>query len=150
MTQSAPEAGSLQDKVAVVTGAARGIGRASAIALAREGADIIGLDICAPVDPRSGVEPSTPADLEETGQLVQGAGRRWLGTKLDQRDLAALRAAAARSEQEFGGIDILFANAGIQSFHPILEMQNEDWQITIDVNLDWHGQCHPSVCALYC
>jgi NAD(P)-dependent dehydrogenase (short-subunit alcohol dehydrogenase family) len=47
--------------------AARGIGRATAIAFAREGADVIGLDICAPVDPRSGVEPSTPEDLEETG-----------------------------------------------------------------------------------
>ena len=127
--------GLLRDKVAVVTGAARGIGRATAIALAREGADIIGLDICAPVDPRSGVEPSTPEDLEETGRVVQTNGRRWLGIKLDQRDLPALRAAALRGEQEFGGIDILFANAGIQSFHPLLEMEDPDWHITIDVNL---------------
>ena len=55
--------------------------------------------------------------------------------RLDQRDLPALRAAAARGEQEFGGIDILFANAGTQSFHPLLEMEDADWQITIDVNL---------------
>ena len=135
MTQSALGAGPLRSKVAVVTGAARGIGRATAIAFAREGADIIGLDICAPVDPRSGVEPSTPEDLEETGQLVRGAARRWLGIKLDQRDLPALRVAAVRGGQEFGGIDILFANAGIQSFHPLLEMEDPDWQITIDVNL---------------
>ena len=119
----------------MVTGAARGIGRATAIAFAREGADVIGLDICAPVDPRSGVEPSTPEDLEETGRLVRAAGRRWLGIKLDQRDLPALRAAAIRGEQEFGGIDILFANAGVQSFHPLLEMEDADWHITIDVNL---------------
>ncbi len=135
MTQNALEAGSLRSKVAVVTGAARGIGRATAIALAREGADIIGLDICAPVDPRSGVKPSTPEDFEETGQLVRRAACRWLGIKLDQRDLPALRAAAVQGEQEFGGIDILFANAGIQSFHPMLEMEDPDWHITIDVNL---------------
>jgi NAD(P)-dependent dehydrogenase (short-subunit alcohol dehydrogenase family) len=108
---------------------------ATAIAFAREGADVIGLDICAPVDPRSGVEPSTPEDLEGTGRLVRAAGRRWLGIKLDQRDLPALRAAAVRGEQEFGGIDILFANAGVQSFHPLLEMEDADWHITIDVNL---------------
>ncbi len=135
MTQGAVGAASLQSKVAVVTGAARGIGRAAAIAFAREGADIIGLDICAPVDPRSGVKPSNAEDLEETGQLVRTAARRWLGIKLDQRDLPALRAAAVRGEQEFGGIDILFANAGIQSFHPLLEMEDPDWHITIDVNL---------------
>jgi SDR family mycofactocin-dependent oxidoreductase len=126
---------SLLGKVAVVTGAARGIGRATAIAFAREGADIVGVDICAPVDPRSGVRPSTPEDLEETGRLIGAARRRWLGIELDQRDLPALRAAAVRGEQEFGGIDILFANAGIQSFHPLLEMEDADWHITIDVNL---------------
>jgi len=125
----------LRGKVAVVTGAARGIGRATAVAFGREGADVIGLDICAQVDQRSGVKPSTPEDLEETGRLVRATGRRWLGIKLDQRDLYALRAAAIRGEQEFGGIDILFANAGIQGFHPLLEMEDPDWQITIDVNL---------------
>jgi len=128
-------AGCLQGRVAVVTGAARGIGRATAVALAREGADVAGLDICAPVDPRSGVKPSSPEDLEETGRLIRASGGRWLGIELDQRDLPALRAAAAQSEQEFGGIDIVFANAGIQSFHPLLEMEDADWHITIDVNL---------------
>ena len=131
-----PPSGSLlAGKVAVVTGAARGIGRATAVAFAREGADVIGVDICAMVDPRSGVTPSTPEDLKETGRLVGAAQRRWLGMKVDQRDLAALRAAAAKAEQEFGGIDILFANAGIQSFHPLLEMEDADWNITIDINV---------------
>jgi NAD(P)-dependent dehydrogenase (short-subunit alcohol dehydrogenase family) len=119
----------------VVTGAARGIGRATAVAFARGGADVVGLDICAAVDPRSGVKPSAPEDLEETGRLIQATGRRWLGIMRDQRDLPALRAAAVRTEKEFGGIDILFANAGIQSFHPLLEMEDQDWHITIDVNL---------------
>ena len=119
----------LLGKVAVVTGAARGIGRATAVAFANAGAEVIGIDICASVDPRSGVKPSTPEDLEETGRLVDAAKRRWLGMVIDQRDLTA------RVEKEFGGLDILFANAGIQSFHPLLEMQDEDWHITIDNNL---------------
>jgi NAD(P)-dependent dehydrogenase (short-subunit alcohol dehydrogenase family) len=134
-TVSSLSSGVLRGKVAVVTGAARGIGRAAAIALAREGADIAGLDICAQVDPRSGVEPSTPANLDETGKLVRTSSVRWLGIQLDQRNMPALRAAAARIKQEFGGMDILFANAGIQSFHPLLEMEDADWHITIDVNL---------------
>ena len=86
----------LAGKTAVITGAARGIGRATAVAFAREGADIVGVDICAVVDPRSGVTPSTPEELDETGKLVSAAGRRWLGMKTDTRDLSALRAAASR------------------------------------------------------
>ncbi len=125
----------LRGKVAVVTGAARGIGRATAIAFAREGANIVGIDISAPVDMRSGVEAASPDELKETGQLVQAAGGRWLGIKLDQRNLPALRAAAVEAEREFGGIDILFANAGIQAFKPLLEMEDEDWHTQIDVNL---------------
>jgi Dehydrogenases with different specificities (related to short-chain alcohol dehydrogenases) len=127
--------GCLQGKVAVVTGAARGIGRAAAVAMAREGASVAGIDVCAPVYPRSGVKPSSPADLKETGRLVGAARSRWLEVILDQRSLSALRAAAAQVEKEFGGIDILFANAGVQGFRPLLEMEDEDWQVTIDVNL---------------
>jgi len=58
----------------------RGIGRATAIALAQEGANIVGIDISAPVDMRSGVEAASPDELKETGQLVQAAGGRWLGS----------------------------------------------------------------------
>jgi NAD(P)-dependent dehydrogenase (short-subunit alcohol dehydrogenase family) len=105
------------------------------VAFARAGADLVGIDICAPVDPRSGVQAANPDDLEETGRLVEAAGRRWLSFVLDQRDLPALRAAAAEAQHELGGIDILFANAGIQSFHPLLEMEDPDWHITIEVNL---------------
>lgn len=130
MTQSSL-GGCLRSRVAVVTGAARGIGRATAVAFARGGADIIGLDICAPVDLRSGVRPSTPEDLEETGHLIRAASPRWLGIKVDQRDLPARRAIAVQAERELGGIDILFANAGIQSFHPLLDMQDPDWHITM-------------------
>lgn len=127
--------GCLKGKVAVITGAARGIGRAVAVSFAREGADIVGIDICAPVSPRSGVEPARPDQLEETGRLVQAAGARWISRILDQRDLPALRTAAKWIEEQFGGMDILFANAGIQAFKPLLEMEDDDWSIQIDVNL---------------
>jgi NAD(P)-dependent dehydrogenase (short-subunit alcohol dehydrogenase family) len=67
--------------------------------------------------------------------MVETAGRRWRSFVLDQRDLPALRAAAEKMEQEFGGVDIVFANAGIQAFRPLLEMEDADWHIQIDVNL---------------
>lgn len=126
---------SLQGKVAIVTGAARGIGRATALAFAREGANVVGIDICKEVCARSGVKPASPVDLKETGRLVQTVGGRWLSVILDQRNLSALKDAAQQAEKEFGGIDILFANAGIQEFRPLLEMEDVDWNIHIDVNL---------------
>lgn len=125
----------LNGKVAIITGAARGIGRATAIAFAKAGADIIGIDICAPVCRRSGVKAATPEDLKETGCLVQAEGRRWLGVIQDQRNLPSLQATALQVEKEFGGIDILFANAGIQEFRPLLEMDDAEWQVHLDVNL---------------
>ena len=125
----------LKGKVAVVTGAARGIGRSAAVALARSGANVAGIDICATVDPRSGVTPATKTDLDQTGQLVRAAAGKWESFVVDQRDLTALRAAVAQIEHDFGGIDILFANAGIQGFKPLLEMEDPDWHIQIDVNL---------------
>lgn len=125
----------LKGKVAIITGAARGIGRATAIAFAKAGAGIIGIDICAPVCRRSGVKAATPEDLKETGRLVQAEGRRWLAVIQDQRNLPSLQATALQVEKEFGGIDILFANAGIQEFRPLLEMDDAEWQVHLDVNL---------------
>ncbi len=125
----------LAGKVAVVTGAARGIGRAAAVALAEAGADVVGLDLCAVVDARSGVAPATVEELTETGAQVQAAGKRWAQYVVDQRDLPALRRIAAQVDETFGGAGIVFANAGIQSFHPLLEMEDADWHTTIDTNL---------------
>jgi NAD(P)-dependent dehydrogenase (short-subunit alcohol dehydrogenase family) len=125
----------LNGKVAVITGAARGIGRAAAVALAQSGANVIGIDICATVDPRSGVKPATRAELDQTGEMVKGADVQWRSFVLDQRDLPALRIAAEKLNAEFGHIDILFANAGIQAFRPLLQMEDPDWHIQIDVNL---------------
>jgi NAD(P)-dependent dehydrogenase (short-subunit alcohol dehydrogenase family) len=129
----APDA--LTGKVAVVTGAARGIGRAAAVALAQAGADVVGVDVAGPVSPILDFLPATPEDLAETGRRVEATGRRWLGRTADQRDIAALRPVLAEVEQAWGGVDVVFANAGIQAFRPILEMADADWHDQIDVNL---------------
>lgn len=105
---NSPAKDSLLGKVAVVTGAARGIGLGTAVAFAREGANFVGIDICAPVYPPSGVTPADRDDLDETGRRVQAAGVRWLNLIVDQRDMPALRVAGARVEQQFGSIDIVF------------------------------------------
>lgn len=130
----------LESKVAIITGAARGIGRATAVAFAREGANVVGIDIAGPVSTTLEVEPATIDELNETGRLVEAAGGRWAARQLDQRNLAALRDIAAWTAETFGKIDILFANAGIQSFKPILEWEDADWHDQIDVNLT--GTCN--------
>jgi NAD(P)-dependent dehydrogenase (short-subunit alcohol dehydrogenase family) len=129
------EQGRLAGKVAVITGAARGIGRATCVAFAREGAAVAGVDLAARASAVTDFEQPTPEDLQETGRLVQQAGGRWLAITLDQRDIEALRRAAEQVAAEFGGLDILFANAGIQAFKRLLEMQDPDWHDQIDVNL---------------
>ncbi|SDT28545.1 mycofactocin-coupled SDR family oxidoreductase [Bradyrhizobium canariense] len=130
----------LEGKVAIITGAARGIGRATAVAFAREGAAVMGIDIAGPVSSALEVAPASADELDETGRLVDAAGGKWASRRLDQRDLPALRDAAERTVQAFGKIDILFANAGIQSFKPLLEMEDVDWHDQIDVNLT--GTCN--------
>lgn len=132
--------GRLSGKAAIVTGAARGIGRATAVAFAREGADVMGIDVAGPVSSTVEVVSATQAELAETGRLVEAAGARWCEAQLDQRDLATLRAAADKARATFGRLDILFANAGIQGFKAILDWEDADWHDTIDVNLT--GTCN--------
>ncbi|MBA3833374.1 MAG: SDR family NAD(P)-dependent oxidoreductase [Chthoniobacterales bacterium] len=127
---------SLQGKSALVTGAARGIGRAIAVALAAAGADVMGLDICAVAAPNLVYPPATADDLAATGKLVQAQKRRWIGVTADIRDMPATQAAAERAVKEFGKLDIAIANAAIQIYGPLAEMSDENWKNVIDVNLN--------------
>jgi (+)-trans-carveol dehydrogenase len=122
------------NKVALVTGAARGQGRSHAIRLAEEGADIIGTDICGQIDSVP-FPMATPGDLEETRKLVERLGRRMICAQVDVRDAAAMRGAVADGIAALGHLDIVVANAGIWSHERAAQMPEPMWQDMIDVNL---------------
>lgn len=126
---------SLQGKSALVTGAARGIGRAICVALAAAGADVLGFDVCATAAPNLVYPPATPEELQKTGKMVEGEKRRWIGVKGDVRDMSQLRGAVDRAVKEFGKLDIAIANAAIQIYGALAEMPDENWKNVIDVNL---------------
>lgn len=131
----AQQAGSLQGRVAFITGAARGQGRSHAVRLAAEGADIIALDICGPASASITYAPATSEDLTETARLVEGQGRKILTREVDVRDDAALRELVADGVEQFGRLDIVVANAGVLSWGRIWELTDEQWDTVIDVNL---------------
>ncbi len=102
----------LADKVAFITGVARGQGRAHAVRLASEGAQIIGVDVVGPL-PGVPYDPATEDDLAETQRLVEDLGAKAILTRCDTRDLDGLRAAVADGVEALGGLDVVVANAGI-------------------------------------
>lgn len=124
----------LKDKVAVVSGAARGQGRSHAVRLAQEGADIIALDLCSDVA-SVGYPLATAADLEETTAQIEKLGRRAIAVKADVRDGAAVAAAVDSGVKSLGRLDIVVANAGIVSYYPATELTSEAWQDMIAINL---------------
>ncbi|WP_068183836.1 mycofactocin-coupled SDR family oxidoreductase [Mycobacterium sp. UM_CSW] len=129
----------LAGKVALITGAARGIGRAQAVRFAQEGADIVALDVCGPIDTVV-VPHSTVADLDRTASLVAEAGGRVHTETVDVRDLAAVQVATDRGVRRFGGLDVVCATAGITSRGMALELDEKAWRTMLDVNLTgvWH------------
>ena len=126
--------GRLEGKVAFVTGAARGQGRAEAVRFAEEGAEIIALDICANVE-GVGYPGATSDDLAETVRQVESLDRRIVAREADVRDSAAVKAVVDEGVAQFGGLDIVMANAGITTFGPIDELSDETWDTMIDINL---------------
>jgi (+)-trans-carveol dehydrogenase len=127
--------GRVEGKVAFITGAARGQGRAHAVRLAQEGADIIAVDICRQIDSVQ-IPLSTPEDLAETADLVKGLNRRIYTAEVDVRDYDALKAAVDAGVEQLGRLDIIVANAGIGNGGATLDKTSEvDWTDMIDVNL---------------
>ncbi|MGW0045252.1 mycofactocin-coupled SDR family oxidoreductase [Rhodococcus sp. NPDC003348] len=124
----------LEGRVAFITGAGRGQGRAHAVRLAREGADIIGIDICENVASMT-YPNSSEADLEETVRLVEKEGRTMAGLKADVRDYEQLQNAFDVGHEQFGRVDIVIANAGIIRMGPESEDFLADWNDVIDTNL---------------
>jgi 3-oxoacyl-[acyl-carrier protein] reductase len=114
--------GRLDAKVAIVTGAGRGIGRATAVLFAREGAAVVVNDVDA-----------TPA--EEVVREIEAAGGRALASAEDTVDLEGARELMARTRETFGGLDILVNNAGITSDRTFHNLDDERWDTVLDVNL---------------
>ncbi|MDQ2662149.1 MAG: mycofactocin-coupled SDR family oxidoreductase [Actinomycetota bacterium] len=126
--------GRLEGKVAFITGAARGQGRSHAITLAKEGADIIAVDVATQVETVP-YPTATAEDLAETVRQVEALDRRIVAAEADVRDLDALTAVVERGVAELGRLDIVLANAGISTPASTLEMSEEVWQTMIDINL---------------
>ena len=126
--------GTLDGKTVLITGAARGQGRAHARTMARAGADIAALDICRDL-PYPRYPLARPEDLAETAGEVRALGRRALELQADVRSADEMDAAVARTIAAFGHIDVLVCNAGIADMALAWDITETWWDIMIDVNL---------------
>ncbi|MBX7433274.1 mycofactocin-coupled SDR family oxidoreductase [Mycobacterium sp. Y57] len=140
--------GSLDGKVAFITGVARGQGRSHAVRLAADGASIIGVDICADIE-SNGYPMASRAELDETVALVEAAGGKILGSVADVRDFQAVKSALDAGVEQFGRLDIVCANAGIAptAFRETsIEEDLQMWTDVVDVNLV--GSFHTAKAAI--
>ncbi|MGY1640504.1 mycofactocin-coupled SDR family oxidoreductase [Geodermatophilus sp. SYSU D00703] len=127
--------GRLEGGVAFVTGAARGIGRATAVRFAREGADVIGVDVAGPIRSAQ-APPSTPEDLAETARAVEQLDRRMVTFQADVTDEDALTAGLADAVAQLGRLDVAVANAGIGGpTVPVEEYPAQAFRDVIDIDL---------------
>jgi SDR family mycofactocin-dependent oxidoreductase len=140
--------GQLDGKVAFITGAARGQGRSHAIRLARDGANIVGVDICADI-PANGYPMASRGELDETVALVEAEGGKMLGLVADVRDFHQVKSAVDAGVAQLGRLDIVLANAGIApvAFRELtLEEELDQWRAATGVNLD--GAYHTAWAAI--
>lgn len=112
----------LNEKIALVTGASRGLGRQFALALARAGADLV-------------ITSRTLAALDDTRREIEALGRRCLPVALDVREAASIAAAVDAAVTHFGRIDVLVNNAGCNIRKPALDVTWEDWNTVLETNL---------------
>lgn len=126
--------GRVAGKRALVTGAARGMGRSHAVRLAEEGADLILVDICESL-PEIEYPLATSADLDETARLVEAHGRRAVTHIVDVRDGAALSVAVDDGVAQLGGLDVSVANAGVLTAGTWDTTTTAQWRTVVDVNL---------------
>ena len=126
--------GRVAGKVALITGAARGQGRADALRLAEEGADVIVVDVCAPL-PSVPYDSATPEDLAETVSLIEKTGRRVISGVVDVRDLDKLRGIVDDAVRQLGRLDVIVANAGICVPKPWDQVTPKIYEDTISTNI---------------
>lgn len=131
--------GRVQGKVALITGAARGQGRAHAVRLAEEGADIIALDIAKQIETVP-YAMASPEDLAETASQVESLGRKIVTAEVDVRDFEGMRSAVDEGVRELGRLDIVCANAGIFGHGKGDSFSESEWDDMMDVNVKgvWH------------
>jgi (+)-trans-carveol dehydrogenase len=113
--------------VALVTGAARGQGRSHAVRLAREGADVVAIDICRQMS-NVPFPMATSDDLKDTVRRIEEIDRRVVAVEADVRDYAALSAAVEEGVAQLGRLDVVVANAGISSSGKLHELPEEVWR----------------------
>ena len=121
-------------KVVLISGGARGQGRSHALRFASEGADVVLCDLVRPVPTVSYPMPR-PEDLRQTVRDVEALGRRCLGIEADVRSLEAMTSVVDAALATFGRVDVAIAQAGICTFSPIAEMDEQTWSQMIDTNL---------------
>jgi len=127
---------SLKDRVAIVTGARRGIGAATSIMLAEAGADVA--LVC--------LHPDSP-EIKELAEKIRGMGRKTLVIGADVSKKPDVDAIVAKTLAEFGKIDILVNNAGTFASQTLLESTEEEWQAALDINLKSCYLCSQAVAA---
>jgi SDR family mycofactocin-dependent oxidoreductase len=126
--------GTLDGKVAFISGIARGQGRSHALRLASEGADIIGIDICHDIDTMD-YPNANPAELAETTKLIEQLNRRVITSETDVRDFNAVRQAVDSGVAELGRLDIVLSNAGIVRLHADTDDPAQLWQDIVSTNM---------------